>query len=944
MKKYLSNNKTTDRKSFWVKIKELPKNIFKKENFTAKKIGLYFIYFIGAFVLITGVLFAYYSKDLPTPGKIKKMRPVESTKIMDRNGKVLYDVHGEQRRTVIDFKDMPESIKEATISAEDKDFYKHFGFSFKGILRSLYYDLTGKKGYISGGSTITQQYVKNSLLTSQKSLDRKIKELILSIELEIMFSKDQILAMYLNEIPYGSNAYGIEEASKSYFGKSAKDLTLAESATLASLPKAPTYYSPYGTHPDKLKERKDYVLERMSALSYITEEESKKAKEEKLNFVPFKENITSPHFVMYVKEKLIEKYGEQAVLEGGLKVTTTLDLDKQKIAEDVVNWGYDRNSRYGKPNAALVSIDPKTGQILVMVGSHDFYDKDNDGQVNVADTEQQPGSSFKPIVYAAGFKGKYNPGYVLWDVTTDFGNYTPHNYNGSNYGPVTIRTALANSLNIPAVKMLYLVGLDKALETAHEMGITTLNNPKQYGLSLVLGGGDVKLVDMATAFGVFADKGTLHETTPFLKIEDNNGKVLYEHKDNKAKKEVLDPQVAYEISNILSDNQARNMIFGSLQQNLSFGDRPVAVKTGTTQENRDGWTMGYTPSVVTGVWVGHNDNTPMTGGADGSVVAAPIWHKYMEEMFKNSPVEQFERPEGIQEITVDKFSNKKPTENSPETIKDIFSSWQAPTEFDDIHVKVKVCMVCDGEKLATDQCPGDQIEERTYTDIHSEVPDNPNWENPVRGWAESHGIYVSKPPKESCNLEGKQPSISISEPANNATVSGNFTIAATPNSTYGVKYVEFYIDNISVGSDSASPYSINYNASSLSSGIHEISAVVVDNKSLKAKQSISVNVVKDTTAPGPVTNVNIVSQVGALILSWKNPADIDLSRVRIYISTIPGPLGTKHPNEVPANPNASTTYTINGLTTGIHYYMTIRPVDSSDNENQSTTQYNGTPL
>jgi len=844
------------------------KRIFNKKNFTPKKIMKYLIILFSAGFLTLAILFIVFAKDLPTPGQVKNTHPIESSKILDRNGETLYGVSGDQRRTVIESKDIPSSVKNATISAEDKNFYnEHLGFSVTGILRSVYYDLTGKTGYIAGGSTITQQYVKNALLSPKKTFTRKIKELILTIEVEAMFSKDQILTMYLNEIPYGSNAYGIQEAAKLYFGKDAKDLTLAESAALASLPKAPSYYSPYGSHPDKLTIRKDYVLDRMSDLKYITADEASKAKAEKLAFVPYKEKITAPHFVMYVKDKLVDMFGEQMVEEGGLKVTTTLDLNRQKLAEAAVDYGYQRNAKYGSPNAALVSIDPKTGQIIAMVGSHDYFDTTHDGQVNVTDSARQPGSSFKPIVYATAFKGKYNPASVLWDVTTDFGNYTPHNYNGNNYGPVTIRTALSNSLNVPAVKMLALVGIEKALETAHDLGITTLNDPQRYGLSLVLGGGEVKPVDLTTAYGVFADNGTLHETTSILKVTDPTGKVLYEFNENKGKKEVLDPQVAYEISSVLSDNNARNMIFGGLQANLSFGNRPVAVKTGTTQEFHDAWTVGYTPSVVTGVWVGNNDNTKMKNGADGSVVAAPIWHKYMDSILQGTDTEQFTQPDGIKTVTVDKLSNKLPTENSPEKITDIFASWQVPTENDNIHVTARICKLCQGDKLANDVCPNDQVENRTYTVLHSEMPKNSNWENPVIAWATNNGINISNPPTEVCDLSTSVPTITIVSPTAEQAVTGTITISTSPASVFGIKQVDFYIDNVSIGSDNSSPYEFSYDTNFLSTGSHKITATVIDQKDLSASASVSVIVAKDTTAPGNVSNVIITPGIKSLSLS-----------------------------------------------------------------------------
>lgn len=899
---------------------------------------------LKVFAVIFGLiilLFVWYSKDLPTPGKIKDRTPAESTHIYDRNGKPLYDVYGDVKRTVIDSNQIPDSVKKATIAVEDKDFYKHRGFNLKSIIRAAWDDIVHQSS-AQGGSTITQQYVKNALLSPKKTFDRKIKELILAIEIEAMYSKDQILTMYLNEIPYGSNAYGIQAASQTYFSKDAKDLDVAQSASLAALLKAPTYYSPYGQHPDKFDQRKNYVVDRMVALNFVSKDDGVKAKAEKLTFTKQKENITAPHFVFYVKEKLIEEYGEQMVEEGGLKVTTTLDLDKQKMAEDVVEQAYQKNiKKYGASNAALVSLDPKTGQILAMVGSHDFFDKENDGQVNVAISDRQPGSSFKPLVYATAFQGKYDPGYTLFDLTTDFGSYTPHNYDGNTHGPVSMRTALANSLNIPAVKTLYLAGIDKVLNQVHKMGITTLNDKDRYGLSLVLGGGEVKLVDMATAYGVFADKGTLHETTGILKVEDTDGKVLEEYKDNKGKKEVLDPQVAYEISDILSDNDARKMIFGGLSALFSY-DRPIAVKTGTTNEYRDAWTIGYTPSVVTGVWVGNNDNSKMNSHADGSMVAAPIWRAYMDKVLGEQPVEQFDRPTEIKEMTVAKFSNKIPTDQTKDTVTDIFASWQIPKEYDDTMVKVEVCKICDDDKLAGDLCPADQRDTRYYGNIHSEEPNNPNWEAPVRAWAEANGYGVGSPPTETCNLEGEVPIISISQPKSNQVVAGVFEIVASVNSNSGVKQVEFYIDNVSIGSASSSPYSITYNANNLSSGSHQLKAKVINEKGLTSENTVMFIASRDSQAPGPVSSVSLSAASKSIICHWTNPSDTDLAKIRIYISTVAGALGNLYPTEITAKPSTSGAHTVTNLTSGILYYLTFRPVDNASNENSSTTQYSAT--
>jgi 1A family penicillin-binding protein len=899
---------------------------------------------LGFFVLII-LLFIWYSKDLPTPGKIKALQPIESTNIKDRNGKALYDVSSDVKRTIIESKDIPNDVKNATVSAEDKDFYKEFGFSITGILRSLYNDITGKTGYIAGGSTITQQYVKNALLTNDKTITRKLKELILTIEVEIMFNKDQILTLYLNQIPYGSNAYGIQAASQNYFNKDAKDLTLTESATLAALPKAPTYYSPYGSHPDMLKIRRDYILDRMAILKYIDQKTADDAKSQKVSVVPRHDNISAPHFVFYVKDKLIDMFGEQMVDEGGLRVTTTLDLDKQRKAEEIVATNAaNKLKKYNASNASLVHIDPKTGQIIAMVGSKDFFDTESDGQVNVTIADRQPGSSFKPLVYATAFMGKYNPSYTLWDVPTDFGKYTPQNYDGATHGPMSIRQSLSNSLNIPAVKMLYLTGIDKVLDQVHKMGITTLNDPSRYGLSLVLGGGEVKLLDLTTAYGVFANSGTLHDTTAILKVEDKNGKILYEYKDNKNKKEVLNPQIAYEISDILSDNGARQMVFGFTNQ-LQFTSQKVAVKTGTTQENRDGWTVGYTPSAAVGVWVGNNDNSKMKSGADGSVVAAPIWHAYMQSLFDSGLAkEDFNKPDGIRIVTVDKYSNKLPTDQSPQLITDIFADWQVPKDNDNIHLKIDLCKICNSEKLATPLCPASQIETRTYTNLHSEVPANPNWENSVLDWAKNNGVSIGNPPTEKCNLDAQLPTITLTQPINNQIVSGNFSMLANASSANGIKYVEFFIDDISIGQISAEPFTMQYNASSLSDGAHSLSAKITDNSDLTDQKTVSIIVNKDLTPPGPVSSAILSPSTSSIKATWKNPADPDLAKIDIYVSSISGQLGNVQPNEILATPNSNGAYTIANLTSNQIYYITIRPVDNAGNENKTITQFSSTPL
>ena len=909
----------------------------KVKKFTWKKFRFYGIRALIGFAALIILLFAWYAKDLPTPGKIKNYQAAASTQLFDRNGKPIYALHGDIQRNLLDSKDIPLTVKQATVAIEDKSFYRNHGIEFKAILRAIYGKITGvNKG---GGSTITQQFVKNALLDPKQTYTRKIKELILSIEIEIMYNKDEILTMYINEIPYGSNAYGIEAASKIYFNKHANELTLAEAATLAALPQRPTYLSPYGTHPDARLARVNLVLDSMVQMKYINTDEAAKAKEEAKNikFSKPQEYIVAPHFVQYVKEKLVAQYGEQMVNEGGLKVTTTLDLDKQIIAEKAVKDAAEgRFNNINASNGALVSIDPKNGQVLAMVGSADYFNNEIQGQVNVADSLRQPGSSFKPIVYATAFKNKYNPATTLWDVTTDFGGgYTPKNYDGSTHGPVSMREALAGSLNIPAVKTLALAGVDNSLKTAHEMGITSLNESSdKYGLSLVLGSGEVQLDDLTTAYGVFANNGDLAPTTPILKVVDAKGKTLGEFKENEGKKNVLDPQIAYEISSILSDNDARSSTFGS-NSALNFNDRPVAVKTGTTSLYKDAWTVGYTPSVVTGVWVGNNDGTPMTAGAAGAMAAAPIWRQYMQGVLGDSAAEDFNRPKGIEDITVDKLSNKLPSNNSPETITDIFASWQIPKDRDDIHINLKLDKYTG--KRATDDCPEQFTESKTYTNLHSEMPDNSGWEGPVRAAAERYGIFISYPPDEtSCiGLTGK-PTVKLTSPANGASIKGSFTIQVSAESPARIAKVDFAIDGVFVGTDTSSPYSIA--APGLSSGNHTITATATTETGLSESAQISIKIVKTNNIPGDPSFSSISSGIGSATISWISPANGDLASIRIYGSQTQGQLGSVL-GTFSTSPSSSQTETINGLISGKTYYFTLKAVDNSGNESSGNIQH-----
>lgn len=620
-----------------------------------------FLFFIFAFLF----LFIYYAKDLPRPEKFTERTFIESTKIYDRTGEVLlYELYGETKREIIPLSQVPEHLKQAIISTEDASFYSHFGIDFKGIIRSIKINLKiGQPLY--GGSTISQQLIRSTFLTREKSIKRKIREIILTLEVERRYSKDQILEWYLNQIPLGINIYGVETAAKAYFNKPAKDLTITESAVLAALIKAPSYYSPFGAYKEELLARKDYVLDRMVQENYLTKEEAEKAKTEEINFAKVSQPIKAPHFVFYVQEYLFEKYGKNFLEEKGFKVYTTLDWGLQKAAEKAIQDNIERIKKYKAHNASLVAIDPKTGEVLAMVGSVDWFGEPSpencisgknckfDPKVNVATYRigRQPGSAFKPFVYATAFQKGYDDNYIVVDEETNFGvwgnkEFIPKNYDGLFRGPVTLRQALAQSLNIPSVKVLLdLAGLSDSLENARKFGLTTLNNPDSfYGAAIVLGGGEVKLLDMVSGYGVFATEGLKITPSSILKIEDSKGNIIEENK--KTPKRILEQEPARLINDILSDNEARTPMFGA-RSSLYFENYPVAAKTGTTTNYRDGWTIGYTPSIVAGVWVGNNDNSSMT--KLGEALAGPIWHGFMLQALPKFPVETFFPPEKPEE-------------------------------------------------------------------------------------------------------------------------------------------------------------------------------------------------------------------------------------------------------------------------------------------------------
>ena len=737
---------------------------------------------ISIFILILGIIIIWLaSLKIPDFQSFESRKVSTSTRIYDRTGEILlYDIHRDTRRTDISYQDMGVNIKNATVAIEDAEFYNHAGIRITSIVRAVLSNVFST-GRTQGGSTITQQLVKNTLLTQERSYARKIKEWVLAIKIDSTIPKEKILEYYLNEAPYGGNVYGIEEASRTYFNKSALDLTLAEAAYLASIPQSPTLLSPYGKNKDKLDARKNLVLGRMLELDFISSEEYNMAKSEAVVFLPRSNTgIKAPHFVFFIKDYLEKKYGSEMLEKGGLKIISTIDYPLQEKGEMIVKEGALKNEKdWNGENAGLVAIDPKSGQILTMVGSRDYFDKEIDGNYNIATATRQPGSSFKPFIYSMAFAKGFTPETVLFDLPTEFQTtcdaygralpgrnqddcYMPENYDGKHRGPMSLRDALAQSINIIAVKLFYLAGTSDSLRLAENMGISTLTDISRYGLTLVIGGGEVMLLDMTSAYGVFANNGIRNPYTGILKITDSTGQILEEFVPNE--REVLSKNIALTISDILSNEQARIPTFGA-NSSLLIPGKEVAAKTGTTNSNRDAWIIGYTPSVVVGVWAGNNDNRPMKKG--GAAMAGPIWNKFTSEALTILPNERFGEPVW---------------DMDPTTVKPVLRGfWQGNESFFVDNVS---------GKLAGELTPRETLGEKVVTNVHSILhwvdrnditgppPSNPSlnpqynhWEIPVQNWwAQNkyrYGItsWEDKPiVVDDIHTNSFKPTISIIEP------------------------------------------------------------------------------------------------------------------------------------------------------------------------------------
>ena len=604
--------------------------------------------FFSLIFIFIPVLFMLFVQELPNPKMLSLTRLPQTTKIYDRNGTLLYQIYASENRTIAPLNSVPKYLQEATIAIEDKDFYRHPGFDVTAIIRSVIKDISTKE--LQGGSTITQQLIKSALLSPETTIKRKVKEIVLAFWAERIYNKNQILELYFNHVPYGGTAWGVEAAAEIYFGKKVKDLDLAESAFLAGIPKAPTIYSPFGENPNLWKKRQKEVLKRMSELGFITKEKANEAAREELHFNLPQTPIYAPHFVMYVKDFLTKKYGIAAVEKGGLNVITSLDLKQQEMAQKIVSDEVNNNAYLNLTNGAAMITNPKNGDILAMVGSRDYSDPAS-GNVNVTTSLRQPGSSIKVVTYAAALSNGFTAATILDDSPVSYAfpgspTYFPVNYDGKFHGKVPLRLAFANSFNIPAVKVLNQIGISTMINFGRKMGIKSWNDPKRYGLSITLGGADLTMVELATVYGVLANQGERVDINPILKITDYKGTIL-EEKADVSKTRVLDKGVAFIISSILSDDSSRSWEFGS-NSPLNIPGRTTSVKTGTSDNKKDNWTIGYTPSRLVSVWVGNNDSSPMSQTlASGITGAAPIWNRIMTELLAKSPDEKLPLPPDV---------------------------------------------------------------------------------------------------------------------------------------------------------------------------------------------------------------------------------------------------------------------------------------------------------
>jgi 1A family penicillin-binding protein len=832
--------------------------MIKSKRFWYQFFKIFLIVFgVGLVVMI--ILFAWYSKDLPSPTKVVR-RDGFASRIYDRNGELLYDLYHDQKRQPVTDDLIPDYLKKATVAVEDKDFYRHSGFDplapFR-IIKNLFYF---KK--LTGGSTLTQQLVKNVLLTSEVSVTRKIKEFILAVQIEAKYNKNDILLMYLNEAPYGGTAWGVGTASEQYFGKSVKDLNLAESAILAGLPQRPNVYSPFSSNPTAYVARTEHVLNRMVEDGYIDMETWKTTMEEVKNY-KFYENtskLSAPHFVFWIKDLLSQRYGEDVAEGGGLKVTTTLDINLQNQVQQIVSDQIDKSEKLLISNGAALVMDPRDGQVLAMVGSRGYNSDKTSGQFNVVTQGlRQPGSAIKPVTYLMALRKGYSAASMIMDTPVSFPiagqkDYSPQNYTGTFLGPMSLRDALGNSINTIAVKMLARVGVSNMLQQAYDMGISTLEptaeNMKKFGFAVTLGGADVKMIDLASAYSAFANGGNKTDPVGILKVEDKDGRVLEEFNPINGKK-VMSPQEAFIISNILSDNKARSLTFGAVNS-LVISNYQVAVKTGTTNDKKDNWTIGWTPNLLVSVWVGNNDSTPMGKVASGVSGAAPIWRQIMLYALPKREKQDFAIPDKIVNISVDKFSGYG-VHDGFESKTEYFIDGTQTNISDPIHLKLKVCKDKMGLATPEDVANGN-FDEKEFFNIKEEDPistDGRNrWQEGIDSWINlqaNKDIYA--PPFSYCRSDGGV-GVSFDEPGDRSTQGNEVRVVISTSSLKKITEVKLWVDGNEVKRWDERPFEGNFN---MSTGPHTLKVRAVDKDGVSNEREIRIGVnVPWDWSPSPI--------------------------------------------------------------------------------------------
>lgn len=851
------------------------KSFYSNPNFLSK---LAFAFFAGVviFVIVLTFLFVWYGRNLPEPGQLTERDMKLSTKIYDRNKKLLYAVYSDENRTYVPLDKIPLALQDATVSIEDKTFYQHGGIDPFGYLRIVKNFIT--KGQITGGSGITQQLVKNVFFSSERTIKRKIKEFIMSKLVEKKYSKKQILEMYLNEAPYGGTAWGVQAASQQYFGKDVSKLNLLESAILAGLPQSPSYYSPYGVYPKAYVGRTEDVLRRMREDGKITQAQYDQTMKDlkKLKFESFSPKFKAPHFVMYVKSLLEDQFGAATVESGGLSVYTTLDLSLQDDAQKIVKDEVDKQKNLKVGNGAAVILDAKNREILAMIGSKDYFAKDYDGNVNVNLSLRQPGSSIKPLTYAQLLAKGYTASSILMDLKTHFpvdgqADYVPQNYLGNFRGMMQLRFALGNSQNIPAVKAMGIVGLKNFLTTADNLGLHNLaptsENLSKYGLALTLGGGEVRPLDLINAFAVFPDKGNYKSPIAIDKVVDATGKTVFQNQENRVGKRVFSEEVSYIISHILSDDIARKDVFGAGSY-LVIPGHTVAVKTGTTDNKKDNWTIGFTPSYVAGVWVGNNDGSAMSpyveSGASGSSI---IWNRIMSRILKNVKNEDFAKPQNVNAVEIDAFSGG-PVHGGDSKRTEYFVKGTEPTQEKSIYKKIKVSK--NNGKIANEtEIARGEYEEKEFVVIREADPvsrDGRNrWQEAIDEWIKSQSDSKYHPPTEISDSKKDEMTVRINNPKDHDRINSNdVQISGEAFSSKDVKELRVFINGEQKGNyDGRKNFDEKF---ALSDGTYEIKVRGKDSDNREAEVSIRIGVnrdwdFKEQPTPAPTANPTPTSAV-----------------------------------------------------------------------------------